>query len=60
MVLLKKTQSTIFSVHERADVGLDKQTPVTVGIDQGHVKINLAGKIELVLIEILFGPTQGG
>ncbi len=47
-----KTQSNIFSADETADVGLDNQTPVALGIGYGPEETKFTGKINKVVVEI--------
>jgi arylsulfatase len=47
-----KTQGFIFSADETADVGLDNQTPVALGIGYGPVETKFTGKIHKILIEV--------
>jgi arylsulfatase len=47
-----KTQPFIFSADETADVGLDNQTPVALGIGYGPVETTFSGRIEKITIEV--------
>ncbi|MFK5856866.1 MAG: arylsulfatase [Bacteroidota bacterium] len=47
-----KTQPNIFSADETADVGLDNQTPVALGIGYGPEETNFTGIIDKVIVEI--------
>jgi arylsulfatase len=49
---VEKTQSNIFSADETADVGLDNQTPVALGIGYGPTETTFTGKIKEVVVEI--------
>ncbi len=49
---IEKTQPNIFSADETADVGLDNQTPVALGIGYGPVETMFTGEIKNVLVEI--------
>ncbi len=49
---VEKTQPNIFSADETADVGLDNQTPVALGIGYGPTETNFTGKIDKVIVEI--------
>jgi hypothetical protein len=42
----------IFSADETADVGLDNQTPVALGIGYGPEETMFTGKINKVIVEI--------
>ena len=46
------TQAMIFSADETADVGLDNQTPVALGIGYGPDETKFTGKIHKVLVEV--------
>jgi len=48
-----KTQPNIFSADETADVGLDNQTPVALGIGYGPEETKFTGKIEKITIEVV-------
>ncbi len=48
---VEKTQPNIFSADETADVGIDNQTPVAVGIGIGP-ETRFTGKIEKVTLEV--------
>jgi arylsulfatase A-like enzyme len=48
---VEKTQPNIFSADETADVGIDNQTPVALGIGIG-ADTRFAGKINEVLLEV--------
>ncbi|MDN3637495.1 arylsulfatase [Simiduia curdlanivorans] len=47
-----KTQPMIFSADETADVGLDNQTPVALGIGYGPDETKFTGKINKVTVEL--------
>jgi len=47
-----KTQPNMFSADETADVGLDNQTPVALGIGYGPEDTRFTGKIDLVVVEV--------
>ena len=47
-----RTQPNIFSADETADVGLDNQTPVALGIGYGPVETTFSGKIDKVVVEV--------
>lgn len=49
---IDKTQPNMFSADETADVGLDNQTPVALGIGYGPEETTFSGKIEKVVISI--------
>ena len=49
---IEKTQPNIFSVDETADVGLDNQTPVPLGIGLGPLETTFTGKIKKVIVEV--------
>ena len=49
---IEKTQPNIFSADETADVGLDNQTPVALGIGYGPVETTFTGGIKKVIVEI--------
>jgi arylsulfatase A-like enzyme len=49
---IEKTQPMIFSADETADVGLDNQTPVALGIGYGPEETKFNGKINKVIVEI--------
>jgi arylsulfatase len=48
---VEKTQPNIFSADETADVGIDNQTPVALGIGVGP-ETRFSGKIEEVTLEV--------
>jgi arylsulfatase A-like enzyme len=48
---VEKTQPNIFSADETADVGIDNQTPVALGIGTG-AETRFAGKIEEITLEV--------
>jgi arylsulfatase len=50
-----KTQPNIFSADETADVGIDNQPPVAVGIGIGP-ETRLTGTIDKITLEV--GPVQ--
>jgi arylsulfatase len=47
-----RTQPNIFSADETADVGLDNQTPVALGIGYGPDETKFTGKIHKILVEV--------
>jgi arylsulfatase len=47
-----RTQPNIFSADETADVGLDNQTPVALGIGYGPEETRFTGRIDRVTIEV--------
>jgi arylsulfatase len=47
-----QTQGFIFSADETADVGLDNQTPVALGIGYGPTETTFSGRIEKITIEV--------
>ncbi|MBA7587550.1 hypothetical protein ES708_29581 [subsurface metagenome] len=49
---IEKTQPNVFSADETADVGLDNQTPVALGIGYGPAETKFNGKIDKVIVEI--------
>ena len=49
---VEKTQPNIFSADETADVGLDNQTPVALGIGYGPEETNFTGKINKVIVAV--------
>jgi len=49
---IEKTQPNIFSADETADVGLDNQTPVALGIGYGPEETKFTGKIDKVIVEV--------
>ena len=49
---IEKTQPNIFSADETADVGLDNQTPVALGIGYGPEETKFTGKINKIVVEI--------
>ncbi len=49
---IEKTQPMIFSADETADVGLDNQTPVALGIGYGPEETKFTGKINKIIVEI--------
>lgn len=49
---IEKTQPNIFSADETADVGLDNQTPVALGIGYGPEETKFNGKIDKIVVEI--------
>jgi arylsulfatase len=51
-VRVDKTQPNIFSADETADVGLDNQTPVAVGIGYGPEETRFTGKIDKVIVAV--------
>ncbi len=50
---IEKTQPMIFSADETADVGLDNQTPVALGIGYGPAETKFNGKINKIVIKVL-------
>jgi arylsulfatase len=50
-VRVDKTQPNIFSADETADVGIDNQTPVALGIGHGAETI-FTGKINKITLEV--------
>ena len=49
---IDKTQPNIFSADETADVGLDNQTPVALGIGYGPEETTFTGKINKVVVSV--------
>ncbi len=49
---IERTQANIFSADETADVGLDNQTPVALGIGYGPEETKFTGKIHKVILEV--------
>ena len=49
---VEKTQPNIFSADETADVGLDNQTPVALGIGYGAEETRFTGEINKIVVEI--------
>ena len=49
---VEKTQPFIFSADETADVGLDNQTPVALGIGYGPEETRFTGGIDKVVVEV--------
>ncbi len=49
---VEKTQPNIFSADETADVGLDNQTPVALGIGYGPEETRFTGKIDKVIVAV--------
>lgn len=49
---IEKTQPNIFSADETADVGLDNQTPVALGIGYGPEETTFTGKINKVVVSV--------
>ena len=49
---VEKTQPNLFSADETADVGLDNQTPVALGVGYGPEETNFTGKINKIIVEI--------
>jgi arylsulfatase len=47
-----KTQPNIFSADETADVGIDNQTPVALGIGYGPEETRFTGRIHKVVVEV--------
>ena len=48
---VEKTQPNVFSADETADVGIDNQTPVALGIGIG-ADTRFSGKIEQITLEV--------
>ncbi len=49
---VEQTQPFIFSADETADVGLDNQTPVALGIGYGPAETTFTGKIDKVIVSV--------
>jgi len=49
---IEKTQPNIFSADETADVGLDNQTPVALGIGYGPEETKFTGRIDKIVVDI--------
>lgn len=49
---IEKTQPMMFSADETADIGLDNQTPVALGIGYGPEETKFTGKIHKVTVEV--------
>ena len=49
---IERTQPNVFSADETADVGLDNQTPVALGIGYGPAETKFTGKIHEVVVEV--------
>lgn len=49
---IEKTQPNIFSADETADVGLDNQTPVALGIGYGPAETKFTGRIDQIIVEV--------
>ncbi len=49
---VEKTQPNIFSADETADVGLDNQTPVALGIGYGPAETRFTGEIHEVIVDV--------
>ena len=49
---VEKTQPNIFSADETADVGLDNQTPVALGVGYGPAETKFTGKINKIVVEV--------
>ena len=49
---IEKTQPMIFSADETADVGLDNQTPVALGIGYGPEETMFTGKIDKIVVKV--------
>ncbi|TWU06269.1 arylsulfatase [Stieleria varia] len=47
-----KTQGYIFSADETADVGIDNQTPVALGIGYGPAETKFTGKIHQITVDV--------
>ena len=52
---IERTQGMMFSADETADVGLDNQTPVALGIGYGPDETKFNGKIHTVTVEVKDG-----
>jgi arylsulfatase len=52
---VEKTQPNIFSADETADVGIDNQTPVALGIGIG-AETRFTGRINKITLEV--GPVK--
>lgn len=49
---IEQTQPNIFSADETADVGIDNQTPVAMGIGYGPDETKFTGRINKVTLEV--------
>ena len=49
---IEQTQPNLFSADETADIGLDNQTPVALGIGYGPEETKFTGTIEKVVVEL--------
>jgi hypothetical protein len=49
---IDKTQPNLYSADETADVGVDNQTPVALGIGYGPAETRFTGKINKLVIEV--------
>jgi arylsulfatase len=49
---IDKTQPNMYSADETADVGVDNQTPVALGIGYGPAETRFTGKINKLVIEV--------
>ena len=49
---IEQTQPNIFSADETADVGIDNQTPVALGIGYGPVETKFTGKIDKITLDV--------
>ncbi len=49
---VEQTQPNLFSADETADVGLDNQTPVALGVGYGPTETKFTGKIDKIVVEI--------
>ena len=49
---IEKTQPNMFSADETADVGLDNQTPVALGVGYGPEETKFTGEIDKIIIEV--------
>jgi arylsulfatase len=49
---IEQTQPNVFSADETADVGLDNQTPVALGIGYGPEETRFTGEIDKVIVEV--------
>lgn len=49
---IERTQPNVFSADETADVGLDNQTPVALGIGYGPEETEFTGKINKIIVAV--------
>ena len=49
---IDKTQPNLYSADETADVGMDNQTPVALGIGYGPAETKFTGRIDKMVIEV--------